>query len=353
MGIFSKRPLALFSFIFLLSSLLAFYLNTSGKIIFSGIVVTACIILFVLSFIIKKFKMKLLIVCVCISAVIFSMIHSYAFIGMPSEASKEYIGRGRVLCYVIDEEYTSENVEEYTVKIKNVEGKETNIRALLVCDFKIGLNEGDEIYGWAEITDSSWEKHKEADQLLTVYMDGPADCYIRHIPKNIIETLFSDSGIEILSGKLADRIRTELYTAFGREKGALAMGFFTGERSDMPAEITRDFRRAGVSHLMAVSGSHIAILLGGIELILRRLSVHKSIRCIAVSLFGIAFLFVTGFSLSACRSVFMLYAVYLGYFLREDNDPITSLFVSVSIIILIFPYSVIDIGLIMSFLATL
>ncbi len=353
MGIFGKRPLALFSFIFLISSLVAFYLSVNGKLILSVAVVCICLFLLVLAFLIKKAKIKLITSCVCLFALVLAMLHSFAFIGLPTQKAQEHIGQGRVLCYIINEEYSSDNVEKYNIKIKNVNGEDVNIRALLVCDFNANLSSGDEIYGVAEISDKLESKTQNSNQLLTVYMENSENCYVRRISRGIFETLFSECGIEILSHRLADFIKNELFASLGVEKGALAMGFFTGERSDMPAEITRDFRRAGVSHLMAVSGTHIAILLGGIELILRRSSVHRNIRCIIVAVFGILFLFVTGFSLSACRSVFMLYAVYLGYFLYEDSDPLTSLFASVALIVILFPYSVVDIGLIMSFLATL
>ena len=352
MGIFSKRPLALFSFLFLISSLSAFYLSTGGMLIISVAVLCIILLILVLAFLIKKSRIMLITSSVCLLAVILAMLHSYIFIDLPTQKANEHIGQKSVLCYVINEEYLSDNVEEYNVKIKNVNGEDVNIRALLICDFNADLNSGDEIYGVAELT-NVLEKAQNREQLLTVYMEGSENCYVRRIQRGIIETLFSESGIEILSHKLTNLIKTELYTSLGDERGALAMGFFTGDRSDMPAEITRDFRRAGVSHLMAVSGTHIAILLGGIELILRRLSVHRKIRCVTVAIFGILFLFITGFSLSACRSVFMLYAVYLSYFLYEDSDPLTSLFSSVAVIVILFPYSVVDLGLLMSFLATL
>ena len=353
MGIFSKRPLALFSFIFLISSLAAFYLSTSEKLILSIAVISIIASLFLLSLLLKKAKIKLITSCVCLFALILAMLHSFIFIGLPTQRSKEYIGQGKVLCYVISEEHSSDNIEEYNVKIKNVNGEAVNIRASLICDFDANLSSGDEIYGIGEITDEHSGGSRASNRLLTVYMDGPENCYVRQIPRGIFETLFSECGVEILSHKLTSFIKNELFGTLGVKNGALAMGFLTSERSDMPVEITRDFRRAGVSHLMAVSGTHIAILLGGIELVLRKLSVHKKIRCITVSLLSVLFLFVTGFSLSACRSVFMLYAVYLSYFLYEDSDPLTSLFASVALIVMLFPYSVIDLSLIMSFLATL
>jgi len=355
MGLFCKRPLALCCFVFLISSLLAWFISNSLKIV---IVVVAAIIalgVFLISFRFKRTKMRVLTLCICVISLLTAFCHSYIFIGIPNDNAKKYIGENRVLCYIIDRESTTEESEVFTVKIKNVEGETTNIRAVLSCDFTTDLNAGDEIYGIGEISENKNHMGEERECLLNVYMRDKSKCYGRYTStqKNTIGLLFSECGIEIISEKLSDRIKDVLFSLLGEEKGALAMGFFTGERSDMPAYITRDFRRAGVSHIMAVSGSHIAILLGSIEMLLRKLGVAKSVRCVIISIFSIAFLFITAFSLSGCRSVLMLYAVYISYLTYEDNDPITSLFSSITAIVLIFPFAIIDLGLWMSFLATL
>ena len=352
MGIFNKRPLALFSIIFLISALFAYFLPNDLKIII-GVAVLACIgLILIFAKIAKRKMIKVVTVAVCISAIVFSFLHSLIFVGIPKQRAEKYVGENTVLCYVIDEGEFSGYTREYSVKISQIGDEAVNIKALLVCGFDVAVSAGDEIYGYARIDQ---RKAHEPEQLLTVYMDDIEKCYLRYTSsgKGIIDFLFSDCGLEILSGKLSDLIKTRLFYLLGEEKGALAIGFFTGDRSDITTEVTRDFRRAGVSHLMAVSGSHIAILLGGIEIILRKLYIHKNIRCIVITVFSVLFLFITGFSLSACRSVFMLYAVYIGYFTYEENDPLTSLFVSVAVIVLIFPFSVVDLGLWMSFLATL
>ena len=352
MGIFIKRPLALFSFIFLITAMLVYSASNNVKLYLS-ISATVLVLLFlILSFTIKKLRVKAVTLALCLLAIVFSTLHSYVFIGIPMADAEKYVGENTALCYIVDEEYSSAHSKQYCVKITRIGEDNLNIKALLVCGFDPNISEGDEIYGLAEIEAM---QGNESEQLVTVYMEDAENCYIRRTSegKGIFELLFSDCGIELLSGKLSDFIKSELFELLGEEKGALAMGFFIGERSDIPTDVTRNFQRAGVSHLMAVSGSHIAILLGGIEIILRKLRVHKNIRCIAVTAFSVIFLFITGFSLSACRSVFMLYAVYIGYFTYEESDPITSLFVSVAVIVLIFPHSSVDLSLWMSFLATL
>ena len=352
MGVFYRRPLALFSFIFLMSALFAYGISDLMKILGVFAFLAVVVVIAILSIIFKKTRMKLLVAAVCISAIVFSLLQSLIFISIPANKAKEYEGENTALCYIIDQADEGQYGKKYNVKVKRIGDDSVSIKALLICGFDVDLKGGDEIYGYAEIDGGSTD---DPEQLLTIYMGDPKNSYVRYTSqgKGIFETLFSECGVEILSGRLSNDIKARLYSALGERNGSLAMGFFTGDRSDIPADITRDFRRAGVSHLMAVSGSHIAILLGGIELILKRLGLHKNIRCIAITICGVGFLFITGFSLSACRSVFMLYAVYLSYFLRESGDPITSLFVSIACIVLIFPHSIADLGLWMSCLATL
>ena len=140
---------------------------------------------------------------------------------------------------------------------------------------------------------------------------------------------------------------------YGDEIAPIVKGFLINDKEDIPASVQTDFKRSGTSHLLAVSGLHIALLLGSLDILQKRLFVPKKIRCITVAVAAIALLALTNFSASAVRSVFMLYAVYLSFLFYEDHDTVTALFVSVGIIILISPFSVYDIGMWMSFLATL
>lgn len=355
MGLFYRRPLALFCFLFLISSFAAYYAPNSY---FSVLFITfgmICVCLFVLMTVLRKFKIKLLTAFLCASVILIALIHSFAAVSVPKREAGEHVGERRLVCYVIDREYVSSYSEQYYVKIKNIEGKDTDIRATLICDFNADINPGDRIYGIAEVTENTDTYSESLGRLLKVYIEDDTPLYVERVDesRSVWETLSSEAGLTVLSARFVDKLKSVLYGAIGEEKGALAIGFFTGDRGDISGAITRDFRRAGVSHLMAVSGSHISILLGSIELLLRKLYVTKRVRCVIITFASIAFLFITGFSVSACRSVFMLYSVYLNYLLYEENDSLTSLFVSVVLIVLISPFSIMDLGLWMSFLATL
>jgi competence protein ComEC len=53
---------------------------------------------------------------------------------------------------------------------------------------------------------------------------------------------------------------------------ALLAGLLLGERSTLPREIDESFRRAGVYHILAVSGFNVALLAGG---------VRRALACVA------------------------------------------------------------------------
>ena len=355
MGLFSKRPLAIFCFLFLFVSLLAFLYPMLYSALTFIIVGTVALGFFVLSFFVKKFHVKLVTLCICFVVILSALFHSFLSVGLQKERAKEYVGERRVHCRIIDDEYMTENISLYHVRIKNIDGNDVNIKATLMFAFDADVAPGDEIYAIAdvELNDNSYSKSD--GNILALNIKYSDSCYAKYLSRNEsnISLLFSDGGARIISDRIGDRIGNTLAKGLGDEMGKLSLGFFTGIRENISSDVTRDFRRAGVSHIMAVSGSHIAILLGGIEMLLRKLRIKKQIRCITVAVCGIAFMFITGFSLSGCRSVLMLYAVYLGFLFSEDNDPITSLFVSISLIVLISPYSIADLGMWMSFIATL
>lgn len=135
--------------------------------------------------------------------------------------------------------------------------------------------------------------------------------------------------------------------------GQLAAAVLLGDRSALDPSVTRDFGRAGIAHLLALSGMHMSILIGGAVLILRRLGVSRRVSSAVTILLILGFLLLTGFPMSACRAGLMLLVFALLGFLSHRPDPITSLFLAVSVVVAIFPAAVFSVGLWMSFSSVL
>lgn len=82
-----------------------------------------------------------------------------------------------------------------------------------------------------------------------------------------------------------------------------------------------------------------------------RLRIPKGIRLAFTATLAIFYLFLTGAFPSTARAVLMFFGLALGYYLRAEYDSLTSLSVALILLIILTPYSVLDLGMWMSFLA--
>lgn len=358
MALFAKRPLALGCFLFLLASLAAGYFPMQWTL--WGILLFAA--LAALLFSIRPLRQRLFGLGLCLAVIALSLCHSFVGTELGGLQTKDMTGKRMVLCEVLEGGSTSSYSAGAVVRLLNLDGEAVRVKSYLNCDFPLELSVGDQIYAYATVeryevySDSIIESRKESDGiLLSISVENEADGQIRRLSEQRFRfsMLFEENGLRILMHRAREGLRSYLYEALGEEMGAIANGFFVGDSSGIARETILSFRRAGVMHLLSVSGLHLTVLLGAIELLLRGLILPKRWRVALISLCSLLLLILTGFSASACRAVLMLLAVYYRFMLAEECDGITSLFASVALIVLISPYSVNDLGLWMSFLATL
>ena len=128
---------------------------------------------------------------------------------------------------------------------------------------------------------------------------------------------------------------------------------FAGDRNNIPKQIRRSFSQSGLTHLLCVSGMHLAILAGTVYSLLSIFSLHKRLRCGITIVLCVVYTIFTGLSLSTVRACIMCCLGYMGMMSGRKTDAYISLFFSLLAICLVSPYSVFDISLILSFCATL
>lgn len=125
-------------------------------------------------------------------------------------------------------------------------------------------------------------------------------------------------------------------------------GLLFGDTSDLSIYIKQDFQKAGLSHVLAVSGMHIGfIVLLFLTLFGKRFGMI--IACIAL----VFFVPMTGASPSIMRAVIMYLVSVGGFYLRRDHSLLHSLCFALIILLFINPYSIQSLSLQLSFLATL
>lgn len=148
-------------------------------------------------------------------------------------------------------------------------------------------------------------------------------------------------------------IRDNISSALASDEGDLLLGMTIGDKQGLSPVITNDFRQIGISHLLAVSGLHLSVWSGFIMGIFDRIKAKKRMSAIACCLFVLVFMAVTGFTFSVVRAGITVLIYLFGIIIRKEPDALNSLAASALIIGMINPFSALDPGFLLSFLATL
>ena len=132
---------------------------------------------------------------------------------------------------------------------------------------------------------------------------------------------------------------------------ALAAALLLSERADMPEDMTRDFQRAGVAHVLAVSGLHVMILSSMVMLLLRRLSPSPLAMLFLTLALLLPYCLLVGMTASILRASVLLTVLLLGRMARRKVDPLTALAAAFIVVLAVRPLDLFAPGFQMSFAA--
>ena len=136
---------------------------------------------------------------------------------------------------------------------------------------------------------------------------------------------------------------------FAPETSAFLRALMLGDKTDFYRDtaLYARMRGAGFMHIVAVSGMHVAFLVGMIQLLFGA----RPASSVAGILLVWFFVFMTGASPSAVRAGIMQSILVLAPVFRRVNDGPTSLLAALALILLVNPFSCASVSLQMSFSA--
>jgi competence protein ComEC len=138
------------------------------------------------------------------------------------------------------------------------------------------------------------------------------------------------------------------------ERLALVSAITLGQKSMLDPEQKNSFMKAGVMHIMAVSGLHAVILSMFMLYLLffmkRKFNTYRIIITIVVLW---AFAFVTGLTPSVLRATFMFSFLQAGKLMKRPSNGINSVLASAFFLILIRPSVIFDAGFLLSYSAVI
>lgn len=137
---------------------------------------------------------------------------------------------------------------------------------------------------------------------------------------------------------------------------AVASMLVLGVRQSMDAELMQAYSVSGAIHVLSVSGLHVGLVFALLNLLLGRLAKHRIALHFfyAVSILSIwGFGLVTAFSPSVLRAVIMFSVVLVGKWINRKGSLYNTLGFTAFVILLFSPFTLMNVGFQLSFLAVL
>lgn len=348
MKLFDKRPLSLILCILL-----------GGFVIFSfgddkirACLVILSVILFLFSRVLAMKNWHRTLLTVSSVTLILSIIFSYVYFDLWFKAYERFDSEVEIKGTVVEMNSSSYNSTTYLIKTDDINGEpftDYKITVNLSEDESVGIILGTRITFKAKLY--SFVYGTDFDN--TSYNFGKGISARAYNVENLKIIEQTESSITESISYLRQYITRHAIMLSDNKTGTLLSALLFGERDALSSEVRLDFKRIGISHILALSGMHLSILSLGLSGLLSLMKIGKKKRTVIVIVFTLLYMAFTGFSVSVVRAGAMLIITSILYLLSQSHDSVTSLFLAVTIICAVSPHAIYDTALWLSALATL
>lgn len=352
MELFRGRPMLRVGAAVLLAALAGYFFNIRVKV-WLALALLVCAGVFLVLFSRSrngKYRNLCLLLAALLSLGMLVRAFFYWDVGMREAASLCGTGKN-VVCQVTSVGGSAGYYSSFEVEVRQADGQSCSRKAHLTCAYASEARLGYTV----EITDAEillvtasggdYTDSDLADGLFLEITSADPACF-RILGEE-------DTSLRGRLSRFNEALSARLLVLLGRRTGGISAAMLLRHRADLPGAVRRDFARAGISHLLAVSGLHLSVISGLLLALLSALRVPRPAASGLVILFASAYLAVLGFPFSALRSFLMLLIVFGTRLCGFDADGANSLGIALTVILLLSPGAFLDLGFVMSFSATL
>ena len=262
----------------------------------------------------------------------------------------------KVRAVIASEPEDKEYKYTYTIIVKEVDGEESYNNTKLLVDLK-NPSKLEQIpqFGDEVLIVGSIEKANEARNF-------KGFDYSKYLKSKNIHRIIEANSVEILGknkidffstaiNQIQNNVKENITKLLGQEESALCIGILIGNTMGISEETEDNFKKSNLTHLLAVSGSHITYIITAFSSTLGKRN-KKSTKIITI-IFLLFFTAITGFTPSVLRASIMGILVLLASLLHRKSDTINNLGISSLLILIYNPYYVTDLGFLLSFAGTI
>ncbi|GAB4623144.1 ComEC/Rec2 family competence protein [Mycobacterium avium subsp. hominissuis] len=163
-------------------------------------------------------------------------------------------------------------------------------------------------------------------------------------------TLGSASAVQRAAHEVRGRFAAAVRDTLPADQAALLPALVLGDTSAVPTPTGRDFRAAGMTHLMAVSGANVTIVCAAVLFSARLIGPRAAVLLAALAL--VAFVVVVQPTASVLRAAVMGAIALAGMLTSRRRQAIPALAATVLVLLAVAPQLSVDVGFALSVLAT-
>ncbi len=349
MKIFDKRPLSLI----LCVALCGFVFFTRGVDYLRIAVPTVALTVLLVSFFVKnQDRHTLILMRICSFAIALCSVLSYLYFDIYFFAANRFEDRVSVVGEVSEFDFDgySNRVEIDCESVNSEPFSRYKLVAYIDNEDTVNVSIGSKISFTALLSD--FESYGEDFDSKNYYTSrGYSAVATEVLDFTVLES--GDFSLEYKITAYRHSLCRRIINHSDEKSGGLLSALLFGERQYLPKSIQLDFARLGITHILSISGMHLVILVLGLGKLLSLFGVGKKQRKLSEILFTLIYMMLTGFPVSVVRAGLMLIISSLLFLLARSSDSVTNLFIAVALICILQPWSVFDISLWLSALATL
>lgn len=336
-----KRMGALLGITSLVVLSFAYFVGVKFSLILSAI----AFVLFVLSSIVKKYRknyyIKLVLGAVVFSALFFAVFTNFYYKPIVYNNSAKEV---KATATVIESPYENYGQYYYLVKTTTIDNEENSAKVVLISKFDLKADLDDTVNFVGTLNVNSTDYYKTKGYYLRIKVTDNKNCKV---------TKATSHSVKYYPYKLREKLVTVIDSYMDSDNSGICSAIGFGERNYLTDNVKNHFKKAGMSHLLVVSGMHMSVVSMIFLFIFRKLFKKKFIYCPITILLILFYMILTGLSFSVLRSSIMVIIMLLGIMISRQSDSLNSLGISALVILLFNPYSAGDVGLLLSFGSTM
>lgn len=243
---------------------------------------------------------------------------------------------------IISNKEEKQYYNKYKIKIQN-----QNLRFYIIVDKNIKLEYGDKIkivgeYKRPEIQ-RNYKGFDYSNYLKQLKVYGTIKA------SKIEKTAEKQTNIVFqISNKICNKIINNTQEILDDETSSILLGLILGYKNNIDDEVQENFRNASMAHILAVSGMHIAYVVLGVNILLRKMLGKRKTYILSICVL-IFYMFITNFAPSVTRAGIMGILMLFSKIIYRKNDIYTSMAISLFCILIYNPFLLLNAGLQLSY----